>query len=290
MGIRIPTPNAGVDRRSSRLPPWRTRGGCRVLSRFQGSREAADLKGMPMARKPAALLFGVILIIASVVVPASASEFTSNHTGSREPSNYGRFTRCITINRIVYDAPGRDRMKRASLNGEWIQLSNSCPAAKSLEGWRLRNSRGKAYRFRDYTLVGGGLVRIYTGKGATTQTYRHWGRQRHVWNNRRDNARLTNAKGGRVHVCSYRGRSAGHVLCSRYAAPSTESEHASFRVECPFSHRKQVDPIVAPGPKGTQSAHIHDFFGNESVDSNSTYQSMLKAPTTCGLSADKAGY
>jgi hypothetical protein len=243
-----------------------------------------------MARKLAALSFGVILICAFVVLPASVSDSTSSHTGSREPSIYGRIPRCIAINRIFYDAPGRDLMKRASLNGEWIQLSNSCLAAKSLDGWMVRNSRGKVYRFPDYTLVGGGLVRIYTGKGATTQTYRYWRRQRHVWNNRRDRARLTNARGRRVHVCSYRGRSSGHVQCARYAPPSTESEHASFRVECPFSHRKQVDPIVAPGPKGTQSAHLHDFFGNESVDSDSTYQSMLRAPTTCGLSADKAGY
>lgn len=118
-----------------------------------------------MVRKLAALSFGVILIIASVVLPASASDSTSSHTGSREPSIYGRITRCIAINRIFYDAPGRDLMKRASLNGEWIQLSNSCPATKSLEGWMLRNSRGKVYRFPEYTLAGGGTRQDLYGEG-----------------------------------------------------------------------------------------------------------------------------
>lgn len=35
---------------------------------------------------------------------------------------------------------------------------------------------------------------------------------------------------------------------------------------------------------------MHDFFGNTTVNANSTYQSMLAGGTTCGLSADKAGY
>ena len=75
-----------------------------------------------------------------------------------------------------------------------------------------------------------------------------------------------------------------------YPPPSTESSFGRFRVECLFSHRAQVDPIVKPGPKGTLSAHMHDFLGNTSTDSDSTYGSMLAAGTTCGLSTDTAGY
>lgn len=75
-----------------------------------------------------------------------------------------------------------------------------------------------------------------------------------------------------------------------YPPPSTETDNGLFIVNCPFSHRKQVDPIVNPGPSGTKSAHVHDFLGNRSVDSNSTYASMTAAPTTCGLKADTAGY
>jgi hypothetical protein len=75
-----------------------------------------------------------------------------------------------------------------------------------------------------------------------------------------------------------------------YPPPSTETAKALFIVNCPFSHRKQVDPIVAPGPSGTPSAHMHDFLGNRSVDSNSTYASANAAGTTCAFSGDTAGY
>jgi hypothetical protein len=72
--------------------------------------------------------------------------------------------------------------------------------------------------------------------------------------------------------------------------PSTEEEFGRFRVECDFSHRAQVDPIVNPGPAGTPSAHMHDFFGNTSTGSESTYSSMISAGTTCPFSPDTAGY
>jgi hypothetical protein len=71
---------------------------------------------------------------------------------------------------------------------------------------------------------------------------------------------------------------------------TTETANGLFIVNCPFSHRKQVDPIITPGPSGTKSAHMHDFLGNRSIDSNSTYASAVVAPTTCGLKADTAGY
>src|SRR5688500_2304305 len=67
-------------------------------------------------------------------------------------------------------------------------------------------------------------------------------------------------------------------VASSPAAPSAEGS-GLFIVNCPFSHRKQVDPIVKPGPSGTLSGHMHDFMGNRSVDSNSTYQSMSAAGT-----------
>jgi len=73
------------------------------------------------------------------------------------------------------------------------------------------------------------------------------------------------------------------------AAPSAEAK-GLFIVNCPFSHRKQVDPIVKPGPPGTLSGHMHDFMGNRSIDSNSTYASANGAATTCALSGDRAGY
>jgi hypothetical protein len=66
----------------------------------------------------------------------------------------------------------------------------------------------------------------------------------------------------------------------------TESD-GSFRVECIPSYRAPVDPIVAPGGV---SHHVHDFFGNTSTASHSTYSSMQAASTTCTATGDRAGY
>src|SRR5688500_13541062 len=70
---------------------------------------------------------------------------------------------------------------------------------------------------------------------------------------------------------------------------------ANFVVSCGFSHEKQVDPIVDPGPSGTNpdgtpltpAHHMHAFFGNTTTDSDSTLESLRAAAsptdpaTTC---------
>jgi uncharacterized protein DUF1996 len=89
---------------------------------------------------------------------------------------------------------------------------------------------------------------------------------------------------------SSRAPQAAKVKLAAYPPPSTESSKGLFIVRCLFSHQRQVDPIVVPGPKGTLSGHLHDFFGNRSTDSDSTYTSMIGSQTTCGLLGDTAGY
>jgi len=61
-----------------------------------------------------------------------------------------------------------------------------------------------------------------------------------------------------------------------------------FLFTCEFSHRAKDDPIVHPGHAGM--AHSHDFFGNRSTSSDSTYESLRAADTTCDLDADTAAY
>ncbi|MFN2544185.1 MAG: DUF1996 domain-containing protein [Actinomycetota bacterium] len=61
-----------------------------------------------------------------------------------------------------------------------------------------------------------------------------------------------------------------------------------FIVTCDYSHTASDDPIVYPGQPG--ASHSHDFFGNESTSSGSTYESMEQAPSNCGVATDTAGY
>jgi hypothetical protein len=54
-----------------------------------------------------------------------------------------------------------------------------------------------------------------------------------------------------------------------------EEPYPAFRKRCHFSHLDDVDPILAPGDD--QFGHLHMFFGNETVDENSTYASLRTA-------------
>jgi hypothetical protein len=76
-------------------------------------------------------------------------------------------------------------------------------------------------------------------------------------------------------------------VASSPAAPTAEAK-GLFIVNCPFSHRRQVDPIVSFNVP--VSAHMHDFMGNRSVNFNSTYATASVAATTCALAGDRAGY
>jgi hypothetical protein len=61
-----------------------------------------------------------------------------------------------------------------------------------------------------------------------------------------------------------------------------------FVLRCLYSHSLMDDPIMAPGQPG--AFHMHDFYGNTSVDAYSTVESMLAADTTCRVPSDTAGY
>ena len=70
------------------------------------------------------------------------------------------------------------------------------------------------------------------------------------------------------------------------AAPG---DPGAFRLICHASHIAYNDPIVYPGQKG--KSHLHQFFGNDSVDENSTYDSLRKAGnSTCGNELNRSGY
>lgn len=63
---------------------------------------------------------------------------------------------------------------------------------------------------------------------------------------------------------------------------------ARFLVRCGFTHRAPDDPIVAPGTVG--GSHLHDFFGNFTVDTTSTLASLLGGDADCNRRTDRSGY
>jgi hypothetical protein len=119
----------------------------------------------------------------------------------------------VKIKKIYYNSPGSDLGSNASLNGEWIQLRNGCATGISLNGWKIKDLVGHTYTFGSYTLAGGGLVKIHTGKGTNKATDRYWGQTWYIWNNDKDTAKLF--KGTTVvHSCSYNSTAVEVKTCS----------------------------------------------------------------------------
>jgi len=79
------------------------------------------------------------------------------------------------------------------------------------------------------------------------------------------------------------------VLGTLLVIPPSPSQAASsgWLLKCGLARSLPDDPIVHPGMRGM--SHLHDFFGNTSIDAMSTYQSMRAAGTTCPA-GDTAGY
>jgi hypothetical protein len=69
---------------------------------------------------------------------------------------------------------------------------------------------------------------------------------------------------------------------------SAVATQGQFVIRCPYSHTLGDDPIVHPGHAG--ASHLHDFFGNTTVNAESTFTSMLAGDTTCRVPSDTAGY
>lgn len=71
-------------------------------------------------------------------------------------------------------------------------------------------------------------------------------------------------------------------------ASPAEAISKTVKFPCGFSHGPlAADPLVSPG---VPSAHLHEFFGNETTDIDSTFENMVGQPTTCNFTGDTAAY
>jgi Domain of unknown function (DUF1996) len=66
--------------------------------------------------------------------------------------------------------------------------------------------------------------------------------------------------------------SAAELVQPTDEAPAAGGNMGFARTVCGYSHMSQNDPIVFPGKEG--ASHLHTFFGNTSVDHNSTVDSL----------------
>ncbi|MEV4440447.1 lamin tail domain-containing protein [Streptomyces sp. NPDC049577] len=104
---------------------------------------------------------------------------------------------------IQYDSPGKDTRSNASLNAEWVTITNRSDRAVDLGGWTLSDASRHTYRFH-LKLGAHRSVKVHTGIGRDTAADVYWGSRAYVWNNDRDAATLKDSRGRVVAVKSWR--------------------------------------------------------------------------------------
>ncbi|MFF9908970.1 lamin tail domain-containing protein [Streptomyces sp. NPDC013457] len=144
------------------------------------------------ARRIAATALAAGAIVSAVALPTAAHD--GDHR-QRAPK--------VKISKVQADSPGRDDRSNRSLNGEWIEITNTTRHSVNLDGWTLRDNDGHRYRFNDYRLAGRATVRIHTGEGRDSRTDLYQDRRNYVWNNDRDKATLKDRHGHTVDTESW---------------------------------------------------------------------------------------
>lgn len=123
------------------------------------------------------------------------------------PAGQVRFTRA------QYNSPGADNGSNASLNGEWVRITNATAATVDLKGWTVRDAGGHVYTFASTYRVGaGGSAYLHAGKGTNSAAHRYWGRTGYVWDNGGDTAILRSSTGRTVDTCKW-GAGSGVLAC-----------------------------------------------------------------------------
>ncbi|WP_341717998.1 lamin tail domain-containing protein [Micromonospora sp. FIMYZ51] len=123
-------------------------------------------------------------------------------------------TPAIEITKVYYDSPGADNRSKASLNAEYVKLTNRRARTINLKNWTLRDKANHVYTFTgNFKLAKGKSVVIRTGKGTNTTRTRYWGSGNYIWNNTGDTAYLRNASGKLIDKCSWKKKGKGYTTC-----------------------------------------------------------------------------
>ncbi|MEV5487966.1 lamin tail domain-containing protein [Streptomyces bobili] len=148
-------------------------------------------------RRLAAASLAAAAVLGAVTLPASAADRTPDRPR-------------VEISAVQYDAPGRDRRTNASLNKEWVELTNTTRHSVNLDGWTLSDEDGETYTFDHYRLSARATVRVHTGEGRDTRTDLFQDRRHHVWDNRSDTATLRNHRDRVIDEASWDERRSHH--------------------------------------------------------------------------------
>jgi len=117
----------------------------------------------------------------------------------------------VSFTKIQYNSPGSDLRSNASLNAEWVRLTNNTKSAIQLKGWTVRDKAGHVYTFKtSYSVGAGKRVYVHTGKGTDLKPdaqHRYQNSGNYIWNNTGDTATLRNASGKTIDTCAFKPKS-----------------------------------------------------------------------------------
>ena len=113
---------------------------------------------------------------------------------------------------VVFDSPGTDNRTNASLNAEYVRITNNGPA-NNLQSWTLKDAAGHTFRFPNLPIAKGGRVWVRTGKGTNTSSQLYWNSGNYIWNNTGDTATLRSASGRVYDTCRWTKVGSGHTSC-----------------------------------------------------------------------------
>jgi len=117
-------------------------------------------------------------------------------------------TPVVSFTRAQFDSPGTDNRTNASLNAEWVRLTNNTTKAIQLKGWTVRDVSNHVYTFPAATVPAKRSIYLHTGKGKayTDSTGGHlfWGSGNYIWNNTGDTAYLRNTAAKTIDTCTWK--------------------------------------------------------------------------------------
>lgn len=80
----------------------------------------------------------------------------------------------------------------------------------------------------------------------------------------------------------------GGSVATTYSTEKSPRKIPGWLTKCSSTHKAPNDPIVSPGQAG--ASHLHEFFGNPTVDEDTTTQSLLNGRTNCYDKNDLSAY
>lgn len=125
------------------------------------------------------LQIGQVLIIpvegcAALVTPTAIPE------ASNTPFDLARATVTLQPTAVNAQVVIANVLEPGGINSEAVEIRNVGNVV-NLQGWTLSNEQGESFRFPEFRMQQGSLVRIYSRQGQNTPAALYWGRETPAW-------------------------------------------------------------------------------------------------------------